>query len=64
MRGGEKNIVGGSVEQLPNTCQVENKTIGDLAVVITIMITKSKSKLAEVHFQSAGKMFQSESFTY
>ena len=34
-----KNIVGGSTEQLPNTCQVENKSIGDLAVVMTVMIT-------------------------
>lgn len=33
----EKNIVGGSVVQLPNICQVENKTTGDLAEVkITI----------------------------
>lgn len=39
----KKNIVGGSVEQLPNTCQVENKTIGDLAVVITITITMMHS---------------------
>lgn len=43
MRGGEKNIVGGSVERLPNTCQLENKTIGDLAVVITVMIAAMKS---------------------
>lgn len=35
----KKNAVGGSVEQLPNTCQVENKTIGDLALVVSIMIT-------------------------
>lgn len=34
--GGKKNIVGGSVEQLPNTCQLENKTIGDLAGVYYI----------------------------
>lgn len=42
MRGGEKNIVGGSVEQLPNTCQLENKTIGDLAIVRTVMIAVIK----------------------
>lgn len=39
----KKNIVGGSVEQLPNTCRLENKSIGDLAVVITIMITMMQS---------------------
>lgn len=39
----KKDAVGGSVEQLPNTCQVENKTIGDLAAVITIMITMMHS---------------------
>lgn len=41
--GKKKPIVGGSVEQLPNTCQLENKSIGDLAVVITIMITMMQS---------------------
>ena len=35
--------MGGSVEQLPNTCQLENKSIGELAVVITIMITMMQS---------------------
>lgn len=34
--GGGKNIVGGSVVQLPNTCQVENKTTGGLAEAITV----------------------------
>lgn len=40
-----------------NTCQVENKSIGDLAVVITIIVTMmpSRRKLAGVHFQRAGK---------
>lgn len=59
----KKHTVGGSVEQLPNTCQVGNKTIGDLALVITVMITlisKSNSKLAEVHFQGAGNIFQNK----
>lgn len=35
----KKHTVGGSVEQLPNTCQVGSTTIDDLAVVRTIMKT-------------------------
>ncbi len=38
-----KNIVGGFVEQLFNTCQLENNTIGNLATVVTIMITAMQS---------------------
>lgn len=34
----EKHTVGGSAEWLPNTCQGENKTVGD-TIVQTVTIT-------------------------
>lgn len=58
----KKHIVGGSVEQLPNTCQVENKPIDDLAAVITVMIILISSPRVNCQmftFKGLEKMFQS-----
>lgn len=52
----KKNTVGGSVAKLPNTCQVENKTIGDLVLVKNYYNSSdalSKNKLAK--FQITGR---------
>lgn len=35
--------MGGSVQQLPNTCEPEKKNTGYLTVEISIMITKMQS---------------------
>lgn len=59
MQGGEKNIVGGSAELLPNTCQQNDRWLGSSHNYYDNNDAKSKSKLAEGHFQSTGEMFQS-----
>lgn len=53
--GTKTNIVGGSVEQLPNTCKVENNTIDDLAVVRTIMTMVFKVKWPMVWGETSTK---------
>lgn len=52
--GSENNIVGGSVELLPNTCQVENKTVGNLARYISVQMMQGK--------KAARLLFSSENF--
>lgn len=46
--------MGGSVELLPNTCQVENKTVGNLARYISVEMMQG--------IKAARLLFSSENF--